>query len=149
MEHILNRDTVAKIDFVSELGVPFTYDIREELKFSDATYTKDAEEHPAKYAYWVSILERTKQKATAKSDSLDYIKASLENDARKVLTKPTVSAIEDYVIVQEEYQQALAELRFWQGRVGMITGIVKGLEHREQMLIQKGKLLKDMLSERY
>lgn len=142
MEQLLNKDTVATLRFVSEQGEPFTLDLKEELGISDATFTEDVEKQPAKYAWWVSVLERTRQKARAKEDNLEYVYAILSNKARSELDKPTVASIDSYVKVNQDYVDARDELRFWQGRVDMVNGVVKAFEQRERMLMQKGAQLR-------
>lgn len=142
MEQVLDKDSVATLRFVSEQGEPFTIDLKEELGISDATFTEDVENQPAKYAWWVSVLERTRQKVRAKEDAVDYIYAKLSNKARSDLDKPTVASIDSYVKVNQDYVEALEGLRFWQGRVDMLNGIVKAFEQRERMLMQKGAQLR-------
>jgi hypothetical protein len=145
MEHQLDSDTVATLRFVSEQGEPFTIDLVKELSLSDATFEEDVEKQPGKYAWWASVLERTRQKARAKEDELEYTHATLSNEARKVLDKPTVASIESYVKVNDNYVETLHELRFWQGRVDMLVYIVKSFEQRERMLMQKGAQLRKSL----
>ncbi len=142
MEQVLDKNAVATLRFVSEQGEPFTIDLKDELGISDASFKEDVENQPSKYAWWVSVLERTRQKVRAKEDAVDYIYAGLSNKARAELDKPTVASIDSYVKVNSDYVDAVEELRFWQGRVDMLNGVVKAFEQRERMLMQKGAQLR-------
>lgn len=140
MEYVLNKDTTATLDFVNENGEPFTIDLRQELSISDATLFVDMEAQSAKYAWWASVLERAKQRQKSAEDTLDFVRATGSNKIRAASAKLSIAVVNDAVISTKEYQEALQNLRYWEGEVGMLTYVVKAFEQRERMLMQKSAL---------
>lgn len=141
----MDLDTVAVLKFVSQNGEPISYDLKQELSFSDATLMRDMEAQPAKYAWWTSVLERARIKMKQSEDTLDYVKATVSNEVRSAGLVKTVAAVTDAVVVNSSYQEALANLRYWQGEVDMLTYVVKSFEQRERMLMQKSAQLRKSL----
>lgn len=144
--YVLDTDTVAVLHFVNQNGEPFSYDLKRELAFSDATLMRDMEGQPAKYAWWTSVLERARIKMKQSEDALDYVKASVSNQVRAEGLVKTVAAVTDAVIVNDNYQEALATLRYWQGEVDMLSYVVKSFEQRERMLMQKSAQLRKSMA---
>lgn len=145
-KYVLDTSTIAVLNFVNQNGEPFSYDLKQELAFSDATLMLDMEAQPAKYAWWTSILERARIKMKHSEDNLDYVRATISNQVRAEGSVKTVAAVTDAVIVNASYQSALAELRYWQGEVDMLVYVVKSFEQRERMLMQKSAQLRKSLA---
>lgn len=146
MEYVLDKNTTATLDFVDENGEPFTINLLEQLAFSDATLMGDMEKQPGRYAWWASVLERAKQRQRSAEDNLEYLSSLLSNEFRKEIGKASVAVIKDNVVSTDKYQEALQELRYWEGEVGMLSYAVKSFEQRERMLMQKSAQLRKSLA---
>lgn len=141
----LDSDTVAKLSFRDSQGEIFTIDIQEELSMSEATFSDDLVKQPARYAWWGTVLSQTKEKLRESEDNMTFIRAQASNEARKVLGKPTVKAVDDFVESEDQYREAKEDYLWWSGRVDMIQYVVRAYEQRMNALVQLGAQLRHQL----
>lgn len=135
-------DDVAVMHFVKATGESLDIDVGEQLAMSEATFNQDLLSQPARYAWWATILQQAREREKEASLAADVTKAKLGNEARvelpKMGQKPTAGNVEDWVLVQKEYHDAITTLNWWDNRVFQLNYIVKAFEQRNNALTQLG-----------
>lgn len=133
---------VAVFTFIDINGQQFTVNVGEELAFSEHTLNQATFTHASKYVWWTEILSHAKRQLQSQETAFDLLNAQLGNRAREAISaqggKPTKDNVNDWVLTQEEYGKAKAELDWWANRVFQLQYVVKAWEQRGNSLIQAG-----------
>ena len=138
----LDENTVAKLKFVNMDGTSFERDIQQDLMMSEESFEQDLLKQPSEYAWWTAVMLQAKEKYKEAETQLDYVKAVLGDQARATLGKATVAQVNDFVVQQQDYQDAVNTANWWGSRVDQLQYVVKAYEQRAQLLIQLGAQLR-------
>lgn len=142
MYHSINSDTNAQLEFVDQIGNPFTIDLVQELSFSEHTFNQDLMSQASKYAWWASVYTGAKQFLDNAKLELEGIEAELSIAIRSQFNKEgrkyTKDVVADEVHTTTKYQEARERIIFWETRVAQLNFVLKAFDQRSNALAQLG-----------
>jgi len=117
----------------------------EEMNINENELDVELLEHPslmARYSY--KLAEARREKDLAK-EALDLKKAEIDLDIRDnpesyKLTKVTEAAINNCILMEREYQDAVKDYNEANFEVNVLQGVINAIEHRKSALEQLVKL---------
>lgn len=100
---------------------------------------KEWANHPKLYEQFATKLAHARNELEVARDGLKLMEAKTENDIRQFpdyygIRKATEGAITKAVVLQDDYQEAVKQVRDAKYAVGLLEAMTESLEHRKKAL---------------